>query len=151
MRTALIGLVAALLCGCSAQNTNFSTLQFSGETIPYPDDYKMRAARALERQVAADVPIQISKPKIVVGANAFGPQRWYVCVRGAPNSAPNRKKKPVWHIAEEWLDPTIRRDELVLFYNATGVPSVRKSDGSPLCSDAEFETLTLTDARQQAA
>lgn len=149
IRTNVALLIALLLtAGCSSQNTNMSTLQFSGETAPYPEDYTSRAAKALERQVGPDVFIQISKPRPALGASVFGHQRWYVCVRDVPNSAPVRRKMPVWDIAEEWLDPSTRRSELVLFYNVTGLPSVRKSNGSPLCDDADFETISLAGARR---
>src|SRR5690606_3963924 len=97
-------------------------------------------------QVGAEVPLQISSPKTTLGSSAFGPQRWYVCVRGVPSSAPASTKKPVWHLAEAWLDPAARREELVLFYNASGLPAIRKSDGSPLCNAAEFRAFTLADA-----
>ena len=146
MRILLVGAIIVLLGGCSAQNTNMSTLQFSNAATPFPDDYRSRAAVALKGQVGAEIPLQISRPEPTVGASAFGPQRWYVCVRGVPGSAPAAAKKPVWHLAEEWLDPAARREELVLFYNATGLPAIRKSDGSPLCNGAEFASFTLAEA-----
>lgn len=145
MRGLALLVIASLLAGCSAQNTSISTLQFSAAANPFPEDYMSRAAAALDRMVAEDAPISISRPQTTLGPTAFAPQRWYVCVRGVPDSAMVRRKPktPLWDLVEDLADPASVQEELVLIFGSSGEPSIRKSNGSPLCRHAAFEPTRL--------
>ncbi len=81
--SALSGIAGVRTLRCTNTNTSINNLQFSGETQPFPTNYRDQAARAVLGLPATTVgTLQVSYPQTILGQNVFDPKRWYVCIRG---------------------------------------------------------------------
>lgn len=145
MRAVLVGLALTVLAGCTAQNTSFNRLQFSGDVTPFPEHYQAEAARAVINAGGTVRTAQVSYPQKTLGESVFSPQRWYSCVRGlpAPKIRAGRLPKVEKAIAG-WLGSPAGTFDTVLFFSGNGrMPSVRSGLDSPLCADAEFGPIIV--------
>ncbi len=144
LRPFLLLVLAASLAGCSSQNASLSTLQFAGETVPYPDHYEAEAARLVEERGVEPALVTVSQPQTTLGAGPFSPRRWYICVRGMPTSAKPRPARPV-EVLEEWLGQRTTagvHDVVLIFSGTAGRPSVRSGYDSPLCRGLQYGPIT---------
>lgn len=143
IRSLTVVLVAGIVAGCSGQNMSFNRLQFSAETVPFPDHYQAEAARVVAKR-GGDLPnTQVSYPREVLGASAFGPRRWYSCIRGLPGPTPVAGRLlNVEDTIGIWTGHHTRVFDIVLFYSSEGRASVQSGFDSPLCRDAAFEAIT---------
>ena len=149
-RTRMIAMACAIamLGACAGPNTGISTLQFSGETVPFPDDYQAAAIRVLRSNpgFANNPNLSISTPLPTLGVTATSPRRWYACIRGiTPPGPPPTRLKPLLEMAGNALDPASVAGsyDAVLFFRGSGLPTVRLAYDAPLCRVASFAPLTL--------
>lgn len=141
--TAII--LALVLSGCSGMNLTPSTLQFSGQTMAFPDTYQSEAARVVQQQNGDPAQVTVSYPRTTVGLNALAPQRWYVCVRGITPKPTKATLPDVGEFAQRIVDPAGHTGiyDVLLFFSAKGArPSVRTGTDSDLCRDGQYERLT---------
>ncbi len=139
----LILILALLISGCSSQNANLATLQFSGDTGSFPQNYQEEAARVASNRGGDPKFVRVSYPNTTTGAWVGGPKRWYVCVRGLP--PPTRPPRRNWTALAE---STVRQQHLadvfdvVLVFSGERRPAVTTGFDSPLCAGAAFEPIT---------
>lgn len=137
--------LAALLLGCSSNNTSPNTLQYSGETVAFPYHYQMEAARVVQERDADPGFVRVSKPRTTSDDSAFGQEQWYSCMRGIPSPAPpNGLFAALSKLIRSWFspeDPTGVYD-VVLFFSREQRPSLTEGFDLPLCRNAEFEFIT---------
>jgi len=132
----LSAFIVCLLSGCTGMNSSINTVQLSGEVSPFPKHYQSAAARAVAGRAAA-ASLEVSRPKLTVGASIMDPQRWFVCVRGlAPEAPPPVTTKLPWDAVQvpEYL--------LVILFNGERASPLKGSYQAELCRDASFEPLT---------
>jgi hypothetical protein len=146
MRAIVFGLVAVLLAACGPYNSGLNTLQFSSETVPFPQNYQIEAARvAATRPHAPGVTLVVSRPQPTLGLNALSPQRWFVCIRGLASPAgPSRSWPKLDELVGQILDPAANpgNHDVILVFSGTARPTLRQGTDSPLCRTAVFEPLT---------
>lgn len=146
MRSIIFGLAAVLLAACGPYNTGLTTLQLSGETVPFPDQYQVEAARvAATRPRAPGATLLVSRPQATLGVNALAPQRWYVCIRGLASPSTGAAPWPkLDELAGGILAPASRagHHDVVLVFSGTKRPTLRQGTDSSLCRAAVFEPLT---------
>ena len=141
--------IAAMCMGlgaCTGPNTSLSTLQFTDDTVAFPDTYRDDAARVLANMPgAANNPnLTISAPQTTLGVTAVSPRRWYVCVRGiTPPGPPPTRLKPLLELASNALDPasTTGSYDAVLFFRGSGRPTVKLAFDAPLCRSGTYAPL----------
>ena len=83
----------------------------------------------------------MSFPQEILGASAFGPKRWYSCVRGLPGSelTPQQDTKSGEAIGI-WTGQSRGVFDTVLFFSGEGRrPSVSSGYDSLLCRDVAFQ------------
>jgi hypothetical protein len=135
----------AVLLGCSNHNVSPHTLQFSGDTVAYPEKYQAEAARIVRDRKADPGFARISEPQLTLGETAFSPKRWYVCVRGisAPKPKSNRPP-PAAEIVERWITSRqpARIYDVLMIFSGRERPSVREGFDSPLCRDQTYVPIT---------
>jgi hypothetical protein len=135
--------IAVLVTACSGHNTNLSTLQISGATAPFPENYQEEAARILRDRRADPEFVRVSYPQTTVGAGIGTLKRWYVCLRGIP--APAGPPRRNWTaLAEGWVRGQQLTDvfEVVLVFSGERRPAITTGFDSPLCRDATYEPIT---------
>jgi len=137
-------IVAGLIAACSNQNTSWSTIQLSGDTMPYPENYQAEAARIVAQRGGDPASASVSQPQSTLGATAFAPQRWYVCVRGLSQAPrPARLPKPM-ELVDQLFDSRASAGihNVILVFGAPGRrPTVREGYDSPLCHDGRYEMI----------
>jgi hypothetical protein len=137
--------LAALLLGCSSNNTSPGGLQYSIEMEAFPHNYQVEAARVVQERDADPGFARVSKPRTTSGATALGPERWYSCVRGIPSPAPsNSFFAAVSKLIRSWFsseDPAGVYD-VVLFFSQEKQSSLTEGFDLPLCRNVEFEFIT---------
>ncbi|HTN63500.1 MAG TPA: hypothetical protein VL147_18425, partial [Devosia sp.] len=140
--------LATVIClaGCTAQNTNITTLQFSADTEPFPSNYQEIAAKAVaDRHVAEGETLRVTYPLPLLGQTPFSAKRWYVCVRGLkperPPTVPSRTN--VWNLAESALNPSAETGiyEALIVISSAYAPSVRFVFDAGLCRDVKYGQL----------
>lgn len=145
MKAVLVGLVLTVLAGCSAQNSTINRLQFSGATVAFPESYQAEAARVVLSRGGRIEAVRVSRPQETLGASVFGPKRWYSCLSGLP--APTRAADRIPKLEDAisgGISAPVGRFDTILFFSTRGhKPSVRSGFDSPLCADAEFESIIL--------
>ena len=134
------------LGACTGPNTGIATLQFSGDTVAFPETYQADAARVLSTMPgAANNPnLSISAPQTTLGVTAVSPKRWYVCVRGITPPGPRPTTwRPLVDVARTYLDPASNADsyDAVLFFRGSGRPTVKLAWDAPLCRTASYAPL----------
>lgn len=146
MRIAATILAGMLVAACAGPNSSLNTLQFSDETVPFPKNYQVEAARVVRDRSGDPASVLVSYPRPIIGATMIGPQRWYVCLRGVPAPAPSASPPMAAELAAQWLfqqRPENRRFDVVLIFSRdSGRPSIKTGLDSPLCNDGAFEPLT---------
>lgn len=148
MRAVLFAMVAVILAACGPYNTGLNTVQVSAETLPFPENYQVEAARvAATRPQAIGTSILVSQPRPTLGVNPLSPQRWFVCVRGL--AAPEQAKPslpPLDRLAGQLIDLAAYsgHHDLVLIFSGTARPTVLEGTDSALCRAAVFEPLMAT-------
>ena len=133
-----------VLSGCGTVNTGIRSLQFNGESQPFPTDYRQLAAEAVkDRPVASGATLQVSYPQVLPGRSAFTPMRWYVCVRGIHTTrTPSTRLKPLYNMVEDKLNPPAGIFDVVLLLPERGDPRVlMETFDAPTCRTARFEPL----------
>ncbi|WP_224703616.1 hypothetical protein [Devosia aquimaris] len=141
-RLLIVSMLVACLAGCSGTMPGPQSIQVSGAEEAYPADYKARALRALGD--AASPGMSISAPQLTIGESAFGPKRWYVCVRGVATTAkPPTKLKPVLDLAGDVMRPAASTGlyEVIVVLRGNGSASQIKTFDSPLCASGSYEPL----------
>ncbi len=141
---ALIILAGCLVAGCSPTTAPINTMQFSEETLPFPDNYQVEAARVVAQRRVDPKDASVSYPQTTLGLNAFSPHRWYVCIRGLSDlQKPEQIPRP-GDIIESWIDPRANAGihNVVLIFGETGRPSAREGYDSPLCRNGQYEPIT---------
>jgi hypothetical protein len=144
-RSVLYCAITVLLVGCSNQNMSMNTMQFSGATVPYPENYEVEAARVIKQRGGDLASSRASQPWATIGSGPFSPQRWYVCIRGLPPRGEPPKPKAL-ELAEERLGHRSFfgvYDVVLFFSDRTGRPSVRTGYDSPLCRDLEYHPINV--------
>lgn len=142
MRHLLLAAAAALsIAGCTAPNTNLTTMQLSGATTPLPPNYQDIAAKAVaDLPVAEGAALAFSEPRNMLGETVFSPKRWYLCVAGVqpPSPKPAPKTVPVFTRVTEWVAPpqTHGRYDVIVIFNDKGHSSLRRTFDSELCHRA---------------
>jgi hypothetical protein len=145
MRAIILALAMFALAGCAGQNTSIATLQFSGSSEKFPDNYQVEAARVVATRVVADgEQVRISRPQPILGTTAFSPKRWYVCILGLAGPARPNRIPPIYDAVMNAADPASNAGvyNLVLVFNEGRRPSVKTGYDSPLCRNAAYEALT---------
>lgn len=135
----------ALLAGCTGPNTTMATLQFSGATVTFPQNYQREAARVVSQRGFDPASATVSYPRPTLGATAFQPQRWYVCIRGASIAQRPDRLPKAFEILDQAIDPrsTAGIHNVVLIFGSDGRrPSERGGFDSPLCRDGQYEPIT---------
>lgn len=143
---ALIILAGCLVAGCSPTTAPINTMQFSEETLPFPENYQVEAARIVAQRRADTNGASVSYPQTTLGLSPFSPRRWYVCVRGVSDEPkPERIPRP-GDIIEGWIDPRAEAGihNVVLFFGTTGRPTAKDGYDSPLCRNSQYEPITAT-------
>ncbi|GLQ53740.1 hypothetical protein [Devosia nitrariae] len=137
----LLAAMAMALAGCTT-NTNIQNLQFSGETDPYLANYREVVWKAVEPLPREGDVLLVSEPMTAAGMSAFGPRRWYVCVRGL---RPGRADRPtLYDSIEGMLGERPQQAEAVLFLTRGATPVPQHTHDSPLCRQARFSTLSAS-------
>ena len=136
-------ILAAVVAGCSGQNTSLNRLQFSDETVPFPDDYQAQAARVVADGNVEVASVLVSYPQLTLGASAFEPQRWYSCLSGIPAPVTTPRLPNV----EEALGTLLGSRSgvfytVLVFSGSGGRPTIRSGYDSALCQDVVFEPIT---------
>jgi hypothetical protein len=145
MRAIVLVLAMLTLAGCTGQNTNIATLQFSGSSEKLPDNYQVEAARVVAtKTVAGGQQVRVSRPQPILGVTAFSPKRWYVCVLGLAGPARPSRIPSIYDAVMNVADPASNAGvyNLVLVFNEGRRPSVKTGYDSPLCRTAAYEPLT---------
>lgn len=145
MRLFVLVATTVLLAGCTSPNTSLNRLQFSSDTLPFPDNYQSEAARVVAQRGADASLARVSYPRTTLGTAVTAPQRWYVCVQGV-STAPRPERLPN---VEEFVGSLFASDaardvhNVVLIFGTEGRrPSVREGYDSALCRDVAFEPIT---------
>lgn len=145
MKHILAVLVSAALAACSpTSNVNHSigSLQFNGDTEPYPEDYAEIAAQMVQgRDTIA--PLTVSEPQTMRGESPFSPQRWFVCVRGIKPVGNPSSVVPLQRRFEDWIAPpasTGNFDVILLFRDGIR-PALIEGNDARLCRFATFGPL----------
>lgn len=145
MRMSAALLAALLVAACSGPNTSLSTLQLSGDVVPFPENYQVEAARVV-RDRGGDPKVALaSYPQQTVGMGIMTPKLWYVCISGLADPAAKRDLPRVMDIVDQWVDVRARADRFyaVLLFSAEGRrPSVRTGTDSVLCRGVALEPIT---------
>ena len=145
MRLVAAALASIFLVACSGQNTSLNRLQFSGASEPFPEHYQVEAARFVQARGAEISTIQVSAPAETLGASAFGPKRWYSCIRGLPAPPPAKTMPTVEQFVSGWLgEQPLHYDVIMIFSAGKPRPSVHDGLDSPLCQGVTFSPLTAT-------
>ena len=142
VRLLTVTILLACLAGCSSGLPGPQSVQVSGAQEPFPADYKARALRVLGD--AAGPGMSISYPQLTLGESAFGPRRWYACVRGvATTTEPSSKLKPVLDFAGDAMRPAATAGiyEVIVILRGNGSASQIKTFDSPLCASGSYEPL----------
>ena len=134
-------LLALPLMACSNQNMSLTTMQFSGETEPFPSKYQQLSAEAVAAMPTLGPRLLVSKPATTIGTTPFSPKRWYSCVRGVSGDA--RGSLTVYDTVEGFLDPASKAGvyNVVVFFRGDHLPSIKSGYDSPLCRQAAFEAM----------
>lgn len=144
IRLLMMSMLALSLAGCSGVVPGPQTLQVSGAEEAFPADYKARALRVLGDQASPGM--SISAPQLTLGESAFGPKRWYVCVRGvATTTEPSTKLKPVLDLAGDLGRNTAQSGiyEVIVLLRGNGSASRITGFDSPLCATGRYEALAV--------
>jgi hypothetical protein len=133
---------AALLVGCSNHNVSPHTVQLSGETLAFPDNYEVEAARLVRDRGADPEFARVSEPQPTLGETVFSPKRWYVCVKGVPAPTPKSAAlPPVTELVEQVFSPEAGVYDVLLIFSGRQRPSVREGYDSPLCRDQSYRAI----------
>jgi hypothetical protein len=132
-------LLGAALAGCSTTNTSYNNLQFNGDTVPFPDNYREDARRAVAGR-PVETALQISRPEQMVGVGVFDPQRWYVCIRGlSPAGAmPKKSYRLDKLLMPEPANPVF---EAIIVFSRYGAGRPKYTFDAPICRDLVYEPL----------
>lgn len=141
MRLLMFALSFCVLAGCSPQNTSLNRLQFSGDMLPFPENYQGEAAQVAIAAGADPEAVFVSYPKDTLGVSAFGPKRWYSCVRGLPPPVPADRLPNIEEALGTWLGSSPRIFDTVLVFSGANRPTVSSRFDSPLCRDAAFRRI----------
>lgn len=143
MRVLLI-LAVYLVAGCSPTTAPINTIQFSEETLPFPDNYQAEAARIVAERRADPSDASVSYPQTTLGLSALSPRRWYVCVRGISDELKPQQIPTPGAIIESWLDPRAEAGlhNVILLFGTNGRPVAKDGYDSPLCRDGLYEPIT---------
>lgn len=136
---------AAILLGCSNHNVSPHTIQFASDTVSYPENYQVEAARIVRDRKADPEFARVSEPQPTLGETAFSPKRWYVCVRGIPAPKPKSSSlPPVAEIVESWVTarPAGGVYDVLLVFSGRDRPSVREGFDSPLCQNQTYAPVS---------
>jgi hypothetical protein len=132
-----------ILVGCSSGIVSPHTLQFSGATLAYPENYQVEAARIVRDRRADPEFARLSEPQPTIGETAFSPKRWYVCIRGIPASTPKSTAlPPLTEMVENLYSPETGVYDVLLIFSGRERPSVREGYDSPLCRDQKYQAIT---------
>ncbi|UXN73116.1 hypothetical protein N8D56_19225 [Devosia sp. A8/3-2] len=139
MKNLLLAAAAAVsITGCTAPNTNLSTMQLSGATWALLPNYRDIAAKAVAHlPVAEGAALVFSELRNMLGETIFSPKRWYACVAGVkpPAPKPTPKTVPVVTRVTDWIAPpeTHGRYDVIVILNDKGHTSLRRTFDSELC------------------
>lgn len=137
--TVLLAVMVMALAGCTT-NTSIQNLQFSGQTEPYPEDYREIVWKVVEPLTRNGNAVLVSEPMTAAGMSAFGPRRWYVCVRGL---GPGRADQTtLYDSIEGMFGQRPQQAEAVLFLTRGATPIPQHTYDSPLCRQARFSVLS---------
>ncbi len=134
---------AATLAGCSGHNMSPHTVQFSGDTIPFPVNYESEAAKVIRERGGDLSTARVSEPKPTLGVTAFSPKRWYVCVKGIPAPQPRASGLlPLDEMVDGWLTHKSGEQSYnVLLFFSSQTASRREGYDSPLCRDLDYREI----------
>ena len=137
--------LTVLLFGCSSQNMSLITMQFSGATVPYPENYEVEATRVIQQRGGDRDSTRVSQPWTTVGSGPFSPKRWYVCIRGLPPTGRPPQPKALELIEERLGQRSLpgAYDVVLFFSDKAGRPSVKTGFDSPLCRDLEYHPINV--------
>ncbi|WP_332717311.1 hypothetical protein [Pelagibacterium mangrovi] len=140
----LATLAATCLAACGpTSNVNHSvgSLQFNGETEPYPEDYAEVAAQMVRGRDAV-APLTVSEPQTMRGEGPFSPKRWFVCVRGV-KPVGNPTRAPLQRQFEDWVAPPASTGnyDVILVFRDKLRPAVVEGHDARLCRFVEFNPL----------
>ncbi|MET3900842.1 hypothetical protein ABIB57_004810 [Devosia sp. UYZn731] len=133
--------LVSVLAACSGYNIN--RVQFSGETIPFPENYQQEAARVVALNGGTISTAKVSRPQETIGESPFGPKRWYSCISGTTEP----EKSGNWPNVENLVRGLVGVNDgiynRVMFFSAQSRrPSVKSGFDSDLCKRAIFEPIT---------
>lgn len=143
-RLLIASILMVCLAGCSSIVPGPQSLQVSGAQEAFPDDYKARALRVLGAEAGPGM--SVSAPQLTLGESAFGPKRWYVCVRGvATTTKPSTKLKPVLDMVGDLGRNAAQSGiyEVIVLLRGNGSASRINGFDSPLCTTGRYEALAV--------
>lgn len=132
-----------LLAGCSAYSP--SGLQFSKESVPFPEHYQQETARIVAKRDADRSLVTVSYPRNLIGATPLSPLRWYSCVRGLSGAKKPERLPRIDELLQGVLDPAANQgthNVMLVFNSDSARPAVREGFDLPLCRNGQYEPLT---------
>jgi hypothetical protein len=142
---AVLAAISLSACGPTSNvNHSVGSLQFNGDTEPYPEDYAEVAAQMVRgRDTVA--PLTISEPQTMRGEGPFSPQRWFVCVRGIKPVGNPPRRVPLQRQFEDWIAPphSTGNYDVILMFRGEARPAVVEGHDARLCRFATFEPLPI--------